>query len=216
MALTALQALTEAAAAEAKTWDATIAGNDDGASDLREAEKFQLVTKVNEALRWWWKEHCRNFAWPETVSVDTSVDVTSGAITLSDLGEASWASLWDGDPRPDGNTAKAIGFVRSGDKIHPRDGTGTAPATVFAFYRAACPQITYLAAGTYASPSNIPNVCLLPVVLYANGNRLRSQGQFKEGNAQIERAMRLYEDRQSDLKNGTGLVWNVPEAGAIE
>lgn len=215
MALTALQLLTEIAANEAKTWDATIAG---GTSDVpSESERFQMVTHANKALRWWWKEHFRSFAWPETVSVTTSVTVTSGAVTLSDLGEGSWASLWDGDPRPQGHTSKPLGFTRSGDKIHPHSDTGTAPSTVFAFFRFACPQITYAAASSYATPSNIPNVCLEPVSLYANGLRLRSQGQFETGNAQLSRAVKIFEERVADLKNmSRGLVWWVEEAGAIE
>jgi hypothetical protein len=214
MALTALQLLTDCAVNQGKTWDATIAG---GTSHLNEEQKFHLVTQVNAALRWWWKEHMRNFAWPETVSVDTSVDVTSGAITLSDLGEGSWAALFDADPRPDGNTARAIPFTRSGDKIHPRSSSGTGLATVFAFYRAACPQITYASGGTYASPSNIPNVCLRPVRDYTYGLQLEAAGHFDQAEKKLARAIGLFEDRVVDFKNGSRrLVWDVPEAGGIE
>jgi hypothetical protein len=213
MALTALQLLTECAAEEGKTWDATIAG---GTSNLDEEEKFQLVTKTNEALRWWWKDHNRNWAWPETVGVGASVTVTSGALTLSDLGEGSWASLWDADPRPDGNTANPVPFTRGHDKIHPRFCGGTL-ATVFAFYRSAVLQITYLSGGTYASPSTIPNVCLRAVKAYTCGLRMEAKGQYDAADKKIAKAIALYEERQADLKNmSKGLVWEVPEAGAIE
>lgn len=203
MALTALQVLTEAAAAEAKTWDATIADNDDDASDLSEREKFQLVTKVNEALEWWWKRQFPKFAWPETVDSDSSVSVTSGLISLSDLGEGSGCALFTSDPRPATSTAQPLQFVISEDGVHP---LCTELTTVFAFYRTACPQITYAAASLYATPANIPNVCLRPVVLYANGRRLRSQGQFREGDSQIAAAIDLIDQRRVGLAN-SGLVW---------
>lgn len=199
MALTALQLLTEIAAAEAKTWDATIAG---GTSDLTEMVKFQIVTKANEALRWWWKEHDRMFAWPETVDSDATTAVTSGLIANADLGEASWCSLWSADPRPYDNSAYPIRAERSEDGVHPLDSA----TNVFAFFRTACPQITYASGGSYATPSDIPNVCLQPVSIYANGCRLRSQGQFKEGNEQIERAFALFHDRRHALLN-SGLIW---------
>lgn len=213
MALTALQLLTECAAAEGKTWDATIAG---GTSHFNEEQKYHLVTKANEALRWWWKEFMRNWAWPETVTLGTAVAVTSGAISLSDLGEGSLAALFDSDPRPDGNTARAIPFERGHEKIHPRF-CGATPATVYAYYRTACPQITYASGGSYATPSNIPNVCLRPVVLYTYGMRLDAAGQFDAARVKIARATELFLDRVADLRNmSEGLVWDVPEAGAIE
>lgn len=209
MALTALQLLTEAAAAEAKTWDATIAG---GTSDLSEMEKFHLVTKVNEALRWWWKEHNRNWAWPETVDSSASVTVTSGLISLGSLGEGSWCLLATEDPRPAGNTASFLEAVRSEDGIHP---VSEDYSTVFAFYRTACPQISYSSGSSYASPSNIPNVCLRPVVFYANAMRLISQGQYEAGYSRRKQAIELFEERMADLRN-SGVVWDQPEALAIE
>lgn len=207
MSLTALQLLTEIAAAEAKTWDATIASSEPvitpARSDLAEPEKFHVVTKATEALLWWWKEHQSNWAWPETVDSNATVAVTDGLIALSDLGDGSGCSLWTADPRPWGNSAQPLECSLSEDGVHPE----TTLTSVFAFYRTTCPEITYAAGGLYATPANIPKVCLRPVVRYANGWRLRSQGQFKEGNAQIDAAIERFEERRVRLTNLGAPVW---------
>lgn len=205
MSLTALQLLTEIAAAQRKTWDATAAG---GTSEIpNETERFQMVTKANEALRWWWREYRPKFAWRETVDSSASVTVTDGVIPFASLGEGSGCSLWTGDPRPFPRTVQPIDCVMSEDGVHPL----TTLTTVFAFYRTACPVITWAAGSSYATPANIPEACLQPVALYAAGLDLVSAGQFDQGERRMARAESWFDERRVALVNSgkedQGMVW---------
>jgi hypothetical protein len=128
-----------------------------------EAQKAVRVAHVNAALRWAWKTDDPLFAFPWSVTSNASVTVTSGAIPASSLGDGTWCSWWESDPRAAGATRAPVEAVVSQSGVHP---TKTL-STVFAFYRTAAPAGTYAAAGTYATPSNIPDALLDMVSLKA-------------------------------------------------
>lgn len=203
MALTFLQLLTETAAAEGKTWDATAAG---GTSDTAEEFlRYQYVQQVNAALRWVWAEHDPDFAWPWTVD-DKTATPSSGLITaatLSDSGDGSWCSLWTSDPRTESSTGVPVPATADHDGVHVMDGT----TSVFAFYRKAVPQGTWSAGASYSTPSTIPDALRQPIVLKAVALRLAAAGHFKEAALREEEALRWMDSRKASLRN-SGMIWD--------
>lgn len=202
MALTFLQILTEVAASEGKTWDATAAGGTSDSSE--EFLRYQYVQHVNAALRWVWMEHDPEFAWPWTVD-DKTTTPTSGLITastLSDTGDGSWCSLWTSDPRTENSTAVPVSATADHDGVHVLDGT----ASVFAFYRKAVPQGTWSAGASYSTPSTIPDQLRQPIVFKSCSLRLAALGQYDEADKRESHAVDWMNGRKAGLRN-SGLIW---------
>jgi hypothetical protein len=127
-----------------------------------EAQIAIRVAHTNGALRWAWKDDDPLFAYPFSVASGT-VAVTSGAIAANLLGEGTWCSLFSADPRPANAEYRKIYATVSQSGVHPV----TSETSVYAFYRAAVPQLTYAAASTYATPNDIPSILLDIVALRA-------------------------------------------------
>lgn len=175
-------------------------------SGWSEDEKAVRVSHLNAALRWAWRTEDPLFAFPFTVDSSASVAVTAGLIAPTLLGDGSWCSLWEADPRPAGAVLRPVTAHVSHDGVHPTK----ALSTVFAFYRNAAPQGTYAAAGDYATPSGIPAELLDMVTLRALYAQFTS---VQDWNA-VNGLAKSYGDpgRQRDamveaLRN-SGLVWD--------
>lgn len=177
-----------------------------GTSDLTDETKIYATVEIlNAATRWVWKERFPRFALPETVSSAT-VTVTSGLIAAADLGEFSGCSLWTADPRPVGSTGVEIsGFDVKVDAsgVYPQ----TQSTSLFAFYRTACPQGTWVAGGTYAAPANIPAALREPIMLKATELWHESESNWQAMAMRRKDAEEWMDARRVALVN-SGLVWN--------
>lgn len=171
-----------------------------------EAKIAQRVAMINSALRWAWKTEQPKFAWPFTVSSGT-VTVTDGLIDPTDLGDGSWCSLWSADPRSSSayNVARPIEARVSEDGVHPNEDIGS----VFAFYRNAVPQLTYVNGDSYANPSNIPDALGDIVPLRALSSLLVALKQWESVNA-LKATYGEPNDERDTLRSGisnSSLAW---------
>jgi hypothetical protein len=208
MALTFAQLMTELAALEGKTFDATAAGGTSEVSD--ESMRFQYVQQLNAGLRWVLSEYDQEWCWPEWVADSGSVAVDASNIValtaLVDSGTASWCSLWTSDPRVKDSTAEPVEAYVSNDGVHLVS-HDLSSSTLFAFYRKAVPQGTWSAGGTYASPSTIPDQLRMPVVMKAHALRLRAAAQWAEAGAREKEGREWMDARKASLLSSGALVW---------
>ncbi len=174
-----------------------------GTSDWDELKKYSAVQILNAAIRWVWKERFPRFAFPETVSSAT-VTVTSGLIAAADLGEFSGCSIWTADPRPVGSTGVPVTDVNvSAAGVYPQIQLGD----LFAFYRSTCPQGTWVASDSYATPANIPAALREPIMLKAASMRHESEGNWQAMGMRRADAEDWMDARRVAVVN-SGLVWN--------
>lgn len=173
-------------------------------SGWSEDEKMVRVSHVNAALRWAWRTEDPLFAFPFTVDSGT-VAVTSGLIAPTLLGDGSWCSLWEADPRPAGTALQPVAAHVSHEGVHPVKSL----SSVFAFYRAAVPQGTYVAAGEYATPTGIPAELLDMVTLRALYAHFTSAQDWGAVNALAKSYGDPGRDRGylTEALRNTGLVW---------
>lgn len=177
------------------------AGTADWAAN--EPKKYAAVEILNAALRWVWKERFPRFAFPETVSSAT-VTVTSGLIAAADLGEFSGCSIWTADPRPVPCAGVAVTGVNvSASGVYPQ----IQLSSLFAFYRTACPQGTWAAADSYATPANIPASLREPVMLKALSLFHESESNWQAMAMRRTDAEDWMDARRVALTN-SGIVWN--------
>jgi hypothetical protein len=156
----------------------------------------QAVNLINRAIRWAWLGDDPFFAWPQTLTVNAAVAVATDIIAWSEVSSSDWVSFWRSDPRvaPD-NTIPAVPYsgYGFGGAVPPVpvtwDGTqfnvqDTSVGTpVFAFYRTAVPQGTFVLAAsnpTYATPT-VPDFFRDAVVNYAAAEYFDTAGEEVRG-----------------------------------
>lgn len=145
-----------------------------------ELRRRKTINVLNAAIRWAWKEHDPRFAWPWTIDTDT-VAHTDGKLAAADLGEATWCSVWDMDPRLEENTARpyvSCPDIDGGALVTTGD-CSTLPAELFVFFRIETPQITYADDSTYDTP-DIPDQIRHPILLKAQAIAMQSAAQNDE------------------------------------
>ncbi len=155
----------------------------------------RAVAFINRALRWAWIDDDPRFIWPQTVTVDASVAVVNNIIAWSEVGNSDWVSFWQSDPRIAGGSVYPsmpyYGWAY-GPNVPPVPVTWDGaqfniqapgyPATIFAFYRAAVPQGTFVVAAsspTYVTPT-VPSFFRDAVVKYAVAEYYASTGSSQE------------------------------------
>lgn len=170
-----------------------------------EAQKSQRVVKLNEAFRWVCRTAYPRFAFPFNVGAGTVVPV-DGLISPSSLGDGSWCSLWEADPRPLEPCARvAVDAFVSQEGVHVV-GSYT---SVFAFFREAVPSIAYADGGDYATPTTLPPELLDVVTLRALGMHLVSTKQW-ESLAELRKSYddpKLMLERMVIALNISGVIW---------
>lgn len=171
------------------------------------------VMRVNSALRWIWICDDALFAWPATISTASSVTITSGVITWAAVSNSNWVSFWESDPRINastGVTVNPIPVMWDGTQFKIQSSTASTPC--FAFYRAACPQGTYVAGaatdGTkYATPT-VPEQFLDPVLRYAHAEFLANHQAPELAAVEMQRAINWMEGRKGAILDGKAeLPW---------
>ncbi len=154
------------------------------------------VNFLNTAIRWAWKEHDPDFAWPWTLDTDTVTPV-DGVIASSDLGEGTWCSLWDADPRPQSACPNPVKCTPNTDGgalvVSPMAGT-----TVFAFFRIDTPQLEYADSGKYETPV-IPDQLRHPILIYAVAIAMQSAAQNDEAAKYMASAKSWLDERMDGI-----------------
>jgi len=199
--LTYLDLMRELASLEDKVWEDLEPGED---GDVDEALKYKYVQCLNAALRWVWSDAHPEQVWPETISLNAAVSVTSGSIDMDDVStgtQPAWVSLWTSDPLPFSSAAVPVVGV-------PKYGTSTilltthpSLTTVYAYYRSAVPQGEWTLDSIYNSPNNIPGMLRQPILLKARASRLASIGHFAEAEKVDAQATAWMDARIKTLQN---------------
>jgi len=168
----------------------------DAAEELR---RRKTINALNTAIRYVWKEHDTDFAWPWTLDTVTVTPV-AGKIAAGDLGEATFCSVWSEDPRPDSSNARPYQAVPDIDGGALVVDSNAIPASLFVYFRIATPQLTFVSDGTYATPT-IPDQLRHPILMYAVGVAMQSAAQ----NDEALKYMRTAIDWMNDRMDGIGL-----------
>lgn len=93
---------------------------------------------VSNAMKEAWdKPRAKDWVWPFAVQSNSSVTVTSGVISLSDLSYPVWFSLWSAEPRPASSNAYRVPVrLHDSSGIYPQCDLGS----VFALYVPRAPE----------------------------------------------------------------------------
>ena len=148
----------------------------------------QACEFLNRALRWVWSADDPYFAWPVTVTSSAAITVTNGVIAASAVGSSDWVSFWRSDPRlPTVNITSGwplfpviqpVPVKWDGTSYYVQDSSVGSP--VFAFWKTAVPQGTFVLAGsspTYATPT-VPSFFFDPVLYFALAEYYRMKNAF--------------------------------------
>jgi len=206
--ITANQLIDEFANAAGLNWNSTA-----GTVSLNDITSYKAVNYLNRALRWIWKTDDPYFAWPASITSSASVTITSGVITWAAVSSSDWVSFWNSDPSVYPGTAtppftevQPVPVSWDGTQFRVHSSSVTSPC--FAYWRSACPVITWAAASTvpsYATPL-IQAEFVDPVVNFALAEHFRALSSMDRANDARAQAIQWKEGRVIAIQNSDQMI----------